>query len=286
MVRVNQSDEPSEPRRATCVEEAVEIYLLTGESDEISGIWPGRTIVERAQRASDRLLSELAAEVERRAAGVTPVPEPTDLDLVAFTRRRVEPMVRGLFPRVEQDAVLAVLARSVVLLTGENIGTVLREARWLHTAWDLANLYLGSLQAPLLGPDAPAIVGLSEETTCYITLDYFTRQGQFEDFVVHEAAHVFHNCKRRTMGLPETRTREWPLDLRFGKRELFAFCCEAFTRILEHAGTRSDRLALVDVLGEGPMPNDERVGAVEYVDVLREAAGARNGWKRILTRCS
>jgi hypothetical protein len=34
------------------------------------------------------------------------------------------------------------------------------------------------------------------------------------------------------------------------------------------------------------MPPDERVDAVEYVDILREAVAARNGWKRILQRCS
>jgi len=279
-------DESSQSAHVKSVEEAVGIFLRTGDSDEVSHIWAGRTIVERAQHASDRLLSELVAEVDRRAATTTPSAGPTDLDLVSFTRRRVEPMVRGLFPRSEQDAVLAVLERSVILLTTANIRKVLLESRWLRTAWDLANLYLGSLRAPLLGPDAPVIVGLSEETTCYITLDYFSRQGRFEDFVVHEAAHVFHNCKRRTMGLPETRTSEWPLDLRFGERELFAFCCEAFTRVLEQAGTRSDRLALVDVIADGPMPNDESVDPVQYVDVLREAAGARNGWKRILARCS
>jgi hypothetical protein len=278
--------EPEQGPRLATVEEAVELFLQTGEADELSGIWPGRTIVERAQHASVRLLSALATEVERRAATTIPAAEPVGLDLVAFTKRRVEPMVRGLFPRGEQEAVLTVLERSVVLLTATNIRKILLAARWLRTGWDVANLYLGSVSAPLLGPDAPAIVGLSEETTCYITLDYFRRQGPFEDFVVHEAAHIFHNCKRSTMGLAETRTREWPLDLCFGKRELFAFCCEAFARILEQAATRSNRMALVDVLARGAMPNDERVDPVEYLDTLREAAGARNGWKRILARCS
>jgi hypothetical protein len=283
---VREPGEAKQGRCATTIEEAVELFVRTGEADELSGIWPGRTIVERAQYASDRLLSALVAEVERRTAIVTPEAEPGDLDLVAFTRRRVEPMVRGLFQRAEHEAALAVLERSVVLLSATNIREVLLAARWLRTAWDLANLYLGSVSAPLLGPDAPAIVGLSEETTCYLTPDYFRRQGQFEDFVVHEAAHIFHNCKRRTMGLPETRTQEWPLDLRFVKRELFAFCCEAFTRILEQSGGRSERLALVDVLAGGSMPNDDSVDPEEYVDVLREAAGARNGWTRILARCS
>jgi hypothetical protein len=34
------------------------------------------------------------------------------------------------------------------------------------------------------------------------------------------------------------------------------------------------------------MPSDDRVDADEYVDILREAVAARNGWKRILARCA
>jgi len=34
------------------------------------------------------------------------------------------------------------------------------------------------------------------------------------------------------------------------------------------------------------MPPDERVDGAKYVDILREAVAARNGWKRILERCS
>jgi hypothetical protein len=34
------------------------------------------------------------------------------------------------------------------------------------------------------------------------------------------------------------------------------------------------------------MPADERVDAAEYMGILREAVAARNGWKRILKRCT
>lgn len=81
--------------------------------------------------------------------------------------------------------------------------------------------------------DAHRIVGLSEETTCYVSTDYFAATDRFADFVVHEAAHIFHKCKRRTIGLP-----------------------------------------------------DERVEIDEYLDILREAVNARNGWKRIRERCA
>ena len=64
-------------------------------------------------------------------------------------------MVKGLFPRSEQEIVLSMLERSVVFLTQDNIVSVLREMTWLGTAWDLANLYLASCSVELLAEDAP-----------------------------------------------------------------------------------------------------------------------------------
>ena len=56
-------------------------------------------------------------------------------DLVAFTRKKVEPMVRGLFRRDEQEAVLAVPEKSVVFLTPANTDQVLLQfgqgGRWM-----------------------------------------------------------------------------------------------------------------------------------------------------------
>jgi hypothetical protein len=205
---------------------------------------------------------------------------------VSFTRRKVEPMVRGLFPGREQEAVLGVLERSVVVLTPDSVSGVLERVRWLHTAWSIANLYLSSLGAPPLGEGAPDIVGLSEATTCYVSAEYFHEDARFSDFLVHEAAHIFHNCKRRTAGLPETRAREWLLDIEFRKRETFAYACEAYSRIIELARTPAARTALVEELARGPLPADERVDPEEYLDIVREAAGARNGWKRIGLRCA
>jgi hypothetical protein len=39
-------------------------------------------------------------------------------------------------------------------------------------------------------------------------------------------------------------------------------------------------------LAAAPLPSDERVVGAEYLDILAEAVTARNGWKRILARCS
>jgi hypothetical protein len=158
---------------------------------------------------------------------------------------------------------------------------------WDSTAWDLANLYLASLGAALLGPEAPRIVGLSEETIFYVSPEYFDEDDRFADFVVHEAAHVFHNCKRRTVGLAETRRREWLLDIAFSKRETFAYACEAYARVVEHAGRPSDRPALASEYAQRRgVPSDQRVDREELVDIVRDAASVRNGWKRILARCA
>ena len=86
-------------------------------------------------------------------------------------------MVRGLFPRGEREAVLGVLARSVPA----TVGDVVRQARWLGTAWRLANLYLRSIGARPLGPGAPDLVGISEETTCWVSSEYFRPNGRFEE---------------------------------------------------------------------------------------------------------
>ena len=142
---------------------AVQLYLRTGEYDPKFPAWSGN-IIERETKAMADMLQALVAEV-RKLSGKVHTPS-FPADLVAFTRKKVEPMVRGLFRRDEQEPVLAVLEKSLVFLTATNIERVLRGCTWPHSAWDLANLYLGSMGAPLLGPDAPKIVGLSEETTC------------------------------------------------------------------------------------------------------------------------
>jgi len=269
------------------LDEEVQRYVRTGEHDNHSCLgWPGSNLFARAEHAHAALAEALVREVRERAPHAV-VPEALiGLDLAAFARAKVAPMVRGLFPRGEQQTVLDVLARSVVFLTPDNIEQVLRRARWLKTAWDLANLYLSSFHAELLSGEAPYILGLSEETSCYVSVEYFTGIDRFADFVVHEAAHVFHNCKRRMIGLPSTRRREWILDIDFAKRETFAYACEAYSRILELSDGPAERRALLSELEREPLPSADRVDGGEYVDALREAVARRNGWKRILARCA
>ena len=205
---------------------------------------------------------------------------------VEFTRAKVEPMVRGLFPKAEQEVVLATLERSVVYVTSETIESIILNHGWDRSAWDLANLFLLSVGAELLGPDAPRVVGISEETTCYVSPDYFAEDDPFADFIVHEAAHIFHNCKRTTIGLRETRTKEWLLDIEYRQRETFAYSCEAYARVLARGKGAADRRALAAEYAAEQRISEERVNPAEVASIVAAAAAARNGWKVILTRCA
>ncbi|MBI2319352.1 MAG: SWIM zinc finger family protein [Betaproteobacteria bacterium] len=225
-------------------------YLSTGDYDSGFTGWPGRNVVEAATQGSTRLREALIAEVTARTR--SPAKRPLmDPDVIRdLTRTAVGPMVAGLFPPPEQPLVLAVLDRSVVFLTPENIEQVLWSERWLHTAWSLANLYLAGIGADRLAADTPEMVGLSEETTCYVSTACFDACDPFADFIVHEVAHIFYNCKRVTAGLPATRAREWLLDIEFRKRETFAYACEAYSRQARSAESKPVPAALANALSD------------------------------------
>jgi hypothetical protein len=262
----------------------VDRYLRTGDTDLIYAAWPG-SFMERAKRAHRELREALIAKVNQRTAGRCQE-LPDTIDTVAFTRSRVEPMVRGLFSRAEHEAVLAVLAQSVVFVTSSRIEQLLFEQRFDRTAWTLANLYLVSLGAELLGHDAPEIVGFSEETTCFVTPLYFAEEDPFAGFIVHEAAHIFHNCKRATIGLRETRTRTWLLPIEFRMRETFAYSCEAYSRILQRGQGPAHRHTLAEEFNRSVRISDARAGEGEVARIVRAAAASRNGWKVILAECT
>ena len=114
----------------------------------------------------------------------------------------------------------------------------------------------------------------------------FAEGDPFADFIVHEAAHIFHNCKRRTIGLRETRTKEWLLDIEFRQRETFAYSCEAYARIITRAKSPTERRALATEYASKRRISAEGVDAVEVANIVTEAANARNGWKVILARCA
>jgi hypothetical protein len=247
--------------------------------------WPGDNLIECAHNGNRALRNALIAEVIRRTPHSKTPEQLVNLNVVAFVQEKIGPMVRGLIPAGEQPVVMNMFSRSIVFLTPDNIASVVLNAPFASTAWDLANLYLVSCGTEPLAKEAPEIVGLSEERTCYVSTAYFRSESPFDDFVVHEAAHVFHSCKRETIGLGKIRGREWLLEIEYRKRELFAYACEAYSRVLALGGTPTSRGVLLAEIETAWTLPDDRVDVDEFLATLHEAVDARNGWKRILERC-
>ena len=262
---------------------AIAQYLSCGDSDPECRVWPGG-YYDRHVLAHRELRAALVAEVHHRVVGVVPA-EPPDAPFTS-SHRRIELMVRGLFPATEQEIVLTRLRTSVVLITHANIDALLQSLTWDRTAWVIANMYLRSLGLKTLGDDDSTPVGMSEETSCYVTSECLVETDPFADFVVHEAAHIFHNCKRRTLGLPQTRTREWLLDIDFRKRETFAYSCEAYSRVVDGAVDRRERLRRAEAFAQGHHFPVHAADMPEVIDIVRGAAASRSGWKLILARCT
>lgn len=269
---------------STFVAAEVQTYLETGYRDPNRRGWPGSNFLEQEVNAERILRDALIDTVQKRLSGLPRLPSPPAVDLVSLTRAKVMPMVNGLFAVNERPAVMKALEASVIFLTPDNIESVLRTSPWLTTSWDLANMYLLERQAKPLSPDAPQIVGLSEETTCYLGLDYLRnwRDDGYADYLVHEAAHIFHNCRRATLGLTETRSRDFLLAIDYSKRETFAYACEAYSRFLVLADSPKDRRAALSKHASGPLPGEGVMNQQEYLNILAQAVNARNGWKHIL----
>lgn len=145
---------------------------------------------------------------------------------------------------------------------------------------------MGSIGAELLGPGAPRIVGLSEDTSCFVSLAYFESTEPLCDFVVHEVAHILHNTKRRMVGLPYTRHRERMLDIDFRKRETFALACEAYSYLLDRAQRPADRISLAREHGNEAQVPDSAIDSEELIDIVSGAAASRTGWTVIRKRCA
>ena len=268
-----------------CKEE-IRRFLATGDYDMVHAIWPGRNHLERMHAGDAALRAALADALRQRIRGLTFPSMPSDFDACQFVLGKVRPMVCGLFPAQERQVMLDLFEKALVFVSGDNIEQLVSETDSLSTARQIANLFLGSLDLPALDDQPMGFVGFSEETTFYVSMDYFKDGDPFADWVVHEAAHVFHNWKRAYVGLPETRTREFLLNIAFAKREVFAYACEAYSRILERSKGPGDRRRLYAEYVKSGVPHCDEPDRTELVEALASAVEARNGWKRILAHCS
>jgi hypothetical protein len=129
----------------------VERYLRTGEYDycTLPTQWAG--FFERAKEERTALRQALIDAVRQRSTHALVPTALKSLDGVAFTRGKISPMVRAFFVKDEQEIVIDKLGQSIVFLTPNTIESVLRDTQWHSTAWNIANLFLGSV-----GSDMPS----------------------------------------------------------------------------------------------------------------------------------
>ena len=80
-------------------------------------------------------------------------------------------------------------------------------------------------------------------------------------------------------------TARSPLSLAI-PQELLNLCRRGLQPELELGVDQKHRRELLAELALKPLPGDDRVDGDEYLDILGEAVAVRNGWKRILSRCS
>jgi len=266
----------------------IENFLQTGDHDPFFAQFQGNDHLDRIRGGHRTLIEALLAEMQTRAASVaTPKFAALPQDIRAFSRRKIEPMVRGLFKREEQEPLISLLSNSVEFVTPDTAQSLIERVD-LHSAWLIANLYLDSIGAGAISGEATPIVGFSVNTTCYVSHTYFLEYTDylFADYVVHEAAHVFHNSRRRNAGLMGKKEDAWLLPIEYRKRETFAYACEAYSRICELAKDSQARRSMLEELKYLPPPPDERVDSDEYTKLLTKAVNRRNGWKAILEGCS
>jgi hypothetical protein len=264
----------------------IQHFLATGSYDLLCQAWPGRHALKRIHAGEAALRSALAEALSQRTKGLIFPSLPPGFDAGRFVLGKVSPMVCGLFPAKERQAMLDLFEQALVFVSGDNIAALIRDTRNLCAAHQIANLFLGSLGLPALDGQRAGFVGFSEETKFYVSMTYFKDTDPFADWVVHEAAHVFHNWKRAYAGLPETKTRNFLLNIAFAKREVFAYACEAYARILEKAKSPADRRRLHTEYVAKWVPHCDEPDRKELVAALASAIEARNGWKRILAHCS
>ncbi len=268
------------------VQSQIDLFIQSGDYDPLFSAFDGSNLIDRCKRGHAAMVDALKRKIATSESHVRiRIPEGIPTDLRKFTRSKVEPMVRGLFRKVEQEAVLLLMDGCLIVLLPSTIQTIIDSAD-LGTAWKLANLYLLSIDAEPISSEAPSIVGMSVGTKCYVSMSYFDQTQPFDDYVVHEAAHLFHNSKRELIGLPFSRKTEWLLPIAFSKRELFAYSCEVYSRILVISKDKRERLLEFEKAKDSFRPDDERVDPDQLFFILREAVEARAGWKTILSHCA
>jgi hypothetical protein len=189
-------------------------------------------------------------------------------------------MVKGLVHGVWQEVALRELLPRTFVLNFQG-AKVAMDAElstcFMGSAWRILWALFGDYG---LKPDdiEMACDGIAGDFA-HVRWSAYETKDPYSDVVVHEAAHLLHYLKPRHYGLHVRRGQERFVDVEFCHRELFAFACEAYSRVVLH-NERKSRISFVEKMQEGAFSFPR--GHIEEVAALvLNAARARNGWRVI-----
>lgn len=225
-----------------------------------------------AMRALFASIGELLPEEERTAA---PLP-------AEFVVARIRPMIEGLLPPAWRETALREITACLFILNYAGAKAALEaelSSCGLDGSWRL--LWLSFEDYRLKPPEIEiACEGMASDHAHVRWSSALQPTDPFHDVVVHEAAHMLHYLKPAHFGLTTRRGQERFLDVTFRHRELFAYSCEAYSRVVATGAVRGERVAFAETMRAAAVsfPEDELTGVAELV---LAAAKARNGWRVI-----
>lgn len=226
-----------------------------------------------AKDAMRNLFSLLGNLLPAEVQSAPPIPPDT-------VRRHIEPMVRGLVQGDWLDVAVRELAQRTYVLNFQGAKAAMElELRScdMESPWRILWGLYGDFG---LKPDDIVMTcdGLAGDYA-HLRWSAYQTKDPYSDVVVHEAAHLLHYLKPRNFGLHVRRHQERFVDIEFSHRELFAYACEAYSRVVHH-GERRVRIAFAEKMADAAFSFPS--GQLEDVAALvLSAARARNGWRVI-----
>lgn len=260
----------------------IERFLRTGE-ETWEGAGSGRfslaefkedeAYTRAAKTALRSLFDLLAALLPAEAQSTPPVPPDT-------IRQRIEPLVTGLVQGDWRDVALREITARTFVLNLQGTRTAIEaelSTCFLGSAWRILWALFGDHG---LKPDDVEVGcdGLAGDYA-HVRWSAYQTSDPYSDVVVHEAAHMLHYLKPSHYGLRVRRGQERFVDTEFRHRELFAYACEAYSRVILQ-GERKLRIAFAEKMLDDAFSFPR--GQIEEVAALvLGAARARNGWRVI-----
>jgi len=193
---------------------------------------------------------------------------------------RINSMVKGLVRSDWQEIALRELTARTFVLNFQGAKAAMDaefSTCYMGSAWQIFWALFGDygLKPDEIRVECDGIAG----DFAHARWSAYENEDPYGDVVVHEAAHLLHYLKPGHYGLHVRRGQERFVDIEFQHRELFAFACEAYSRVVLH-GKRKSRISFAEKMLEDafsfPRNQIQHVAALVLV-----AASARNGWRVI-----